>query len=201
MIGFIKGTLAEMLSDSVIVECSGVGFRIFVSGNIYSSGISEGEEIKLYTHMSVKEDSITLFGFLTRDDLNVYKQLLGVNGVGPKAAMAILSVMSADDLRIAVLTEDVKKISSAPGLGKKTAQKVILELKDKFDFTDIDSIAASAASESISIEADGVKDTIAALAALGYTQGEAARAVKKAAASTGSDDSEVLLKEALKFIF
>ena len=199
MIGYIKGTAEELNSDSVIVECQNVGFLIYVPGNYPYGKINPGDEVKLYTHMSVREDDISLFGFLTKEDLNTYELLLGVSGVGPKAAMGILSAMDADSLRLAVLTDDAASIARSPGIGKKTAQKIILELKDKLSLEDLQSVQ-SVTKESLK-ETDFSSDAAAALVALGYSNSESLKAVRKAAAETGSDDPEVLLKAALKKLF
>ena len=132
MIGFVNGEIEEMYDDRVLIDCGFMGYNIFVCGNVIES-CSVGEEIKLYTYLNVREDAMHLFGFLTKDELKVFKLLITVNGIGPKGALAILTIMTPNDLRYAVMTEDSKLISKAPGVGAKTAQKVILELKDKLD--------------------------------------------------------------------
>ena len=131
MISYIRGELAAQYEDKVIVDVGGVGYGIYMSAQSMSKLPPVGSEVKIHTYLNVKEDSMQLFGFLTVDDLNVFKLLIGVSGIGPKGGQAILSVLSPDDLRFAVMADDVKAISSAPGIGKKTAQKLIVELKDK----------------------------------------------------------------------
>lgn len=199
MIGYIKGTVEDLNPDSVIVECGNVGFLIYVPSNYPYGKLNPGDETKLYTHMSVREDDISLFGFLTKDDLNAYELLLGVSGVGPKAAMGILSSMDADSLRLAVLTDDSASIARAQGIGKKTAQKIILELKDKFSLEDLKSVKA-VTGEDVADKSYS-SDAVAALVALGYSNSESLKAVRQASAETGSEDPEVLLKAALKKLF
>ena len=148
--------------------------------------------------MSVKEDSISLFGFSNRDELELYKLLLTVNGVGPKAAMNILSAMSADEFKMSVLSSDYNKISKAQGIGKKTAQKIVLELKDKFDFEE--TIENTLSPEISTAVKDALSDTAEALAALGYSHSEAIKAARKAAENAPDADSSVLLKMALKYL-
>ena len=161
-----------------------------------------GSRVKIYTYTYVREDALGLFGFLTRDDLTVFKLLITVNGVGPKAALAILSSMTADELRFAILAEDAKAISKAPGIGPKTAKRMIIELKDKLDLESmIDNHGDSSTYAAGNTEAAAsVRDeVIMALTALGYSNTEAVRAVR---AVSGADemDSETLLKQALKKI-
>lgn len=133
MIAFIKGTVDSLSEGKMILESHGIGYELNIPASMFDAGIREGEELKIYTHMSVREDGISLFGFLSREDLEIYRMLIGVSGIGPKAALAVLSTLTADNLRFAVLSEDVQAIAKTPGIGKKTAQKLILELKDKFD--------------------------------------------------------------------
>ena len=129
MIAYIKGRIAEILEDRVILEAGAIGYNIFMPMASAEAVLRKGDEVKLHTYLNVREDAMQLFGFLTRDDLNTFKLLLGVNGIGPKAALGVLSGLTADELRFAVLADDVKTISRAPGIGKKTAQKLILELQ------------------------------------------------------------------------
>lgn len=131
MIGYLRGEVAAVSEGKLILDVHDVGFMISVTSKDASLMPSAGNEVKIYTHLQVKEDDMQLYGFLTQDDLETFRLLLNVNGIGPKAALGILSVFSSDDLRFAVLADDVKAISRAPGIGNKTAQKLILELKDK----------------------------------------------------------------------
>lgn len=136
MIAYIKGELAEVEENALIIESGNIGYRVFISTQTLSELPAVGAQIKLHTYFNVREDAMQLYGFLTRDDLEVFQLLLNVNGIGPKAALGVLSGLSADDLRFAVLTDDAKAIAKAPGIGGKTAQKIILELKDKLRLED-----------------------------------------------------------------
>ena len=198
MIGYIKGTVAEIYPDYILLECNSIGYRIFVTTSLISE-LSYDDEIRLYTYLSVKEDSLTLFGFRKRDELEAYKLLLTVNGVGPKAAMGIMSSVGAEELRYCVLTSDAKKLSKAQGIGAKTAQKIILELKDKFDFEDMFSDDKEPTS-SASLASGAMADAVSALEALGYAASDALKAVRKAAENDRGADSGDLLKEALKYM-
>ena len=136
MYSYIKGILTDMEEDLVVVEAGGIGYNIYTTGQTFRLLPAIGQEVKLYTYLNVREDAMILYGFLTKDDLRVFRLLIGVNGIGPKGALAILSVMTTDDLRFAVLGDDAKAIAKAPGIGAKTAQRVILELKDKLSLED-----------------------------------------------------------------
>lgn len=199
MIGFVNGEIEFIGDDQVLIDCGFMGYNIFVPGNVIDS-CRIGDEIKLYTYMNVREDAINLFGFLTSDELNVFKKLITVNGIGPKGALAILTIMSPNDLRYAILSEDSKLISRAPGIGVKTAQKVILELKDKLDIETIGDYSADGLSRStVSISSDIVEEAIEALTALGYSNSESTKAVK-ASDLSGCTSAEDIIKQALKNI-
>jgi len=207
MIGFIKGTIDEIGPDYVVIDNHGVGWVIYVPASLTDNDLRTGDEVKLYTHMAVREDAITLYGFYSRDDLDVFRLLLGVSGIGPKAALGILSSMTTDSLRFAVLADDAGAIAKAPGIGKKTAQKLILELKDKFKLDDAfekklahDNPAGAEGLPASGGSGTAMDDAIAALVALGYSATEALKAVRKVGPAE-SMDSEAILKAALKFIF
>ena len=203
MIAYIKGTVAEVLEDRVILEAGNMGYNIFMPMGAVEHLLHKGQEVKIHTYLNVKEEALQLFGFLTMDDLNTFKLLLGVNGIGPKAALGILSGLTADELRFAVLADDVKTISRAPGIGKKTAQKLILELKDKFNIQEALEMKAEH-TQTVSGEetdlTDVKKEAIEALTALGYSGADALRAVKKVEL-TPDMSVETLLKQALKNMF
>ena len=203
MIAYIKGTVAEVLEDRVILEAGNMGYNIFMPMGAVEHLLHKGQEVKIHTYLNVKEEALQLFGFLTRDDLDTFKLLLGVNGIGPKAALGILSGLTADELRFAVLADDVKTISRAPGIGKKTAQKLILELKDKFNIQEALEMKAEH-TQTVSGEetdlTDVKKEAIEALTALGYSGADALRAVKKVEL-TPDMSVETLLKQALKNMF
>ena len=203
MIAYIKGTVEEILEDRVILETGNMGYNIFMPMGAVEHLLHKGQEIKIHTYLNVKEEALQLFGFLTRDDLNTFKLLLGVNGIGPKAALGVLSGLSADELRFAVLADDVKTISRAPGIGKKTAQKLILELKDKFNIQEALEMKAEHVQMPGTGEADLTdikKEAVEALTALGYSGADALRAVKKVEL-TPDMSVETLLKLALKNMF
>ena len=163
-----------------------------------------GKEVKINTHLHVKEDLMQLYGFLTRDELRVFRLLIGVSGIGPKGGLGILSALGPDDLRFAVASNDVKAIQAAPGIGKKTAEKLILELKDKFDLQEAfeQKLAGNQAAAAVrqAGEPDAFQDAVQALTALGYSGTEALQAVKKVEITEGMD-SEAVLKAALKHMF
>ena len=201
MISYIRGELASIEADKVIVDVGGVGYGIFMPVQTMSLLPPVGNEVKIYTYLNVKEDAMQLFGFLTRDALAVFKLLIGVSGIGPKGGQAILSVLSPDDLRFAVMANDVKAISFAPGIGKKTAEKLIVELKDKLRIED--ALEHAASGEQIYVERSGgneiQSDAVQALVALGYGSTEALKAVKKVEITEVSTVEDVL-KQALKYM-
>ena len=202
MISYIRGTLAEKNEDSAVVEAHGVGYQIFVPVPVLSELPPLGESVKIYTYFSVREDGMSLFGFLSRQDLAMFKQLIGVNGIGPKSALGILSALRPDVLRMAGASDDAKTISWAPGVGPKTAQRIILDLKDKIRPEDV---LAGGLEESLAVpeEISGVgqagKEAVEALTALGYSAAEAAGAVKKVKI-TEEMTAEDVLKGALRHL-
>lgn len=200
MISYIKGELIEVLEDRIIIECQGIGYNIFVPMSVLDNLPMIGENIKIHTYMHIREDAMILFGFSNRDDLQVFKLLLAVNGIGPKGAIGILSTMTSDDLRFAVLGDDVQAISKAPGIGAKTAKKLILELKDKFKLEDaVELKTLHMIEKNDDRKSDKKSEAILALTALGYSKTEAVKAVSKV---TIIDDMEVedILKIALRHI-
>ena len=208
MIGYIKGILDSRYEDRVLVENSGIGYEVFVPGVELEHMPHAGEEVKLYTYLHVREDLMQLYGFLTRDACDFFKLLITVSGVGPKGALAILSTMDVDSLRFAILAADSKAISRAPGIGKKMAEKIILELRDKCDADDFLAVDCDGSSQVGSIggatgtdnSSEASKDAIEALVALGYSSTDAMRAVRSVVALDSSLDTETILKQALKVI-
>ena len=205
MINYIKGILSEVEDGFIVVEAHGVGYGIGVPATVLSELPPKGTEVKIYTYYSVKEDGQSLFGFLYKEDREIFKNLISVSGIGPKGAIAILSVLRPDDLRMAIITGDAKSISQAQGIGKRTAERVILELKDK-----IGSFAESfvngtgdvirgtaAAGTQAAFSAGPVSEAIDALTVLGYSRMEAGRAVG-AVSITEDMTTEDVLKLALK---
>lgn len=199
MISYIRGELVAIEEDKVILDVNGVGFGIYMPAQAMSMLPPLGEEIRLHTYMNVREDAMQLFGFLTRDDLKVFKLLIGVSGIGPKGGLSILSQLSPDDLRFAVMANDAKTISSAPGIGKKTAEKLIIELKDKLSIEDVlnkaveNETATTVTNAGNEIQAEAVQ----ALVALGYGSTESMKAVKKVLLDENTTVEDVL-KQALK---
>ena len=195
MITYIRGKLTEIEDGVIIVEAYGVGYEIMVPGSVLSGLPAIGNEVIIYTYQNVKEDALDLYGFNSKEDLKVFKLLITVNGIGPKAALSILSSITPDELRIAIISEDVKRIQSAPGIGAKTAQRLIVELKDKFDIEDVIYKQVSGADIALS---SGVRDEACeALTSLGYSASESLRAVN-GVEITEDMDSETVLKLALK---
>jgi len=198
MIQYIKGTLADTDGETVIIDNHGIGFQVHISGQTFEYLPEIGAEIKMYIYFQVKEDGFALFGFLTKDDLRVFRLLIGVNGVGPKGALAILSVLTPDDLRFAVTADDTKAIAKAPGIGIKTAQRVVLELKDKLKLTDAfgqkEELIKNPSHE---LEKGVRQEALLALTALGYSASEATQVLSGIEITPESDVEEVL-KLALK---
>lgn len=198
MIAYLKGTVTEVEKDSVILECRDIGYRVFMPASSLERIGRTGEERVIHTYLNVREDAMQLYGFLTKNDLSAFRLLLGVSGIGPKAAMGILSHFSWEDLSFAVLSDDAASIAKAPGIGKKTAQKVILELKDKLCLQEAfeEKLFSSEASQS-GKESGAAQEAVEAMVALGYGRSEALKAVRQAA-SEGDMDVESLLRAALK---
>lgn len=196
MFSYIKGTLEEIAEGFLVVDNHGIGYQIQTSAFVLDDLPSIGVEVKIYTYLHVKEDSMTLFGFLTKEELLIFQLLLRVNGIGPKGALGILSALSVDELRFAVLAGDAKAISKAPGIGAKSAQRIILELKDKLDITEV--LTDSGSVERTEPKEQTAKnEAVQALVALGYSSSEALSAVTKADVSPDADVEEIL-KASLK---
>lgn len=200
MISYIRGELAAVEQEKAIVDVGGVGYGIYMPERSLGLLPATGNEIKLHTYLNVREDAMQLFGFLTKDELEIFRLLIGVSGIGPKGGLNILSSLSGDDLRFAVLSGDVKAISKAPGIGKKTAEKLIIELKDKLNIEDMLHPETRAEAVEVSETAGEIQnEAVQALVALGYGSTESMRAVRKA--GTDFNTVEELLKAALKNLF
>ena len=197
MYAYIKGVLADVEEESVVVEAGGIGYRIYTTGQTFDYLPAVGEEVKLYTYLNVREDAMILYGFLTKDDLRVFKLLIGVNGIGPKGALAVLSVMTTDDLRFAVLGDDAKAIAKAPGIGAKTAQRVILELKDKLSLEEAFELKSEHVSRQNENGSSGVKNGAVCSEMPATFSSEALKALN-GIEITDDMDVETLLKAALK---
>lgn len=201
MYAYFKGKLAYVGEDSIILDVHDVGYRILLSPASIAYLPQLGEEVQLYTYTSVREDAIWLYGFLSHEDLEIFKKCITVSGIGPKGGMAILSVMDAEALRFAIISGDAKAIAKAPGIGTKTAQRLILELKDKISVEDtlvnreVNGIRMTAGTQDNNSE-----EAVEALVALGYSASDALKAVK-AVENAAEMDVEALLKAALKNMF
>lgn len=202
MIAFVSGQLENVTGNTAIIDVNGLGFEVQVSaqtaGELASQGT--GAAVKLYTYMIVREDQVSLCGFLSRDELNLFKMLITVSGVGPKGALSLLSAMTADELRYNIVSGDAAAISRAPGVGRKTAERVILDLRDKLKKNaDLNEGSASFMSGSVQKQENSAeRDAVDALVSLGYARQEAARAVAQAK-NDGAVGTEELLHKALAF--
>ena len=188
--------------DQIVVEASSIGYEIHVPLSFLEELPPVGEEVRIYTYLQVKEDALNLFGFRSRQDLKMFKQLLGVNGIGPKGALGLLSAMRPDDLRLAVISGDAKAISKAPGIGLKTAQRLILDLKDKISVEEIlmtDQEETGTTPVRTGGLPDAGKEAVDALTALGYSAMEATKAVRQVEI-TGQMTAEDVLKASLRHL-
>lgn len=202
MIAFVKGQIEDISEENVVVDVGNIGINIKISARTSSLIPGIGRQVKLFTYTLVREDALQLYGFLTQDDLFIFRKLITVNGIGPKGGLAILSVMSADELRFAILSGDAAAIARAPGVGKKTAERVILDLKDKISLEDtlIHKETQISGEDVLSTGDKARNEAVEALIALGYSSSDALRAVKSVEGGE-SMDVEKLLKLALKNMF
>ncbi len=197
MIAYINGTLERRAESYIIIETGGIGYQIFVSPATLAKLPRTGERVKVFTYFSVKEDGVSLYGFASAEEQEMFHKLLTVSGVGPKGALGFLSQLTPQEIILAIISEDVKTLSKAPGVGRKTAQRVILELKDKFKTEDALSLGEEVQGiVETSVGGDAKFEAIDAMTALGYSRSEAARAVNAVAAEGMS--TEDILKAALK---
>lgn len=199
MYEYIKGKYIGINKDYIIVENNGIGYKIFTSGATMSAMPKAGEEVQLYLEQIVREDFIGLYGFETKEELEMFKLLLGINGVGAKAALSLLSISRINNLKYAIITGDDKQLCKAPGIGKKTAGRIILELKDKLSKEDmiIDSEGLEEISGNNENYAIKMNEALGALLALGYSEKEAELALKKA---NKEESVENIIKECLRIL-
>ena len=191
MFAHFDGIVAEKTADSIVLDVNGVGYQLFVSGATLSMAPAVGERMKLYSVLNVREDAMELFGFYSREEKAMYERLRGVSGVGSRTALQILSSMSVRDLSLALVAGDANALTRVPGIGKKTAQRLVLELRDKVENSELTGSGASIAPRS---NASGPEaDAVAALVALGYSASEAARAVSRFAGQTEKSDELIFL--------
>ena len=222
MIAFLRGYVASVYDGAAVIDVNGIGYEVRVSGETVQRLAAAGRdtEVLVYTYTYLREDQIALYGFMSREDLELFRLLITVSGIGPKGGLALLSVGTADDLRFAIMTGDSKMIARAPGVGKKTAERLILDLRDKVAGMHDDSmlaIAAGAAGSSgwvslaaaggsgAAVNTDAASEAVEALSALGYSRAEATKAVRAAredAQKAGTDlsDTESILKAALRYL-
>lgn len=206
MINFVAGTLVAMGENSIVIDHQGLGLEILIPGTLLDMMPCLGTEVKVYTYFHVKEDGMQLYGFASERDKELYQQLITVNGIGPKGGLAIMGALSGNDIRLAILSEDAETIAMAPGIGPKTARKLILELKDKIDIESAIEDGLDHGERVVSV-ANGISpqnsgivtDAIGALTALGYSPTDAMRAVR-AVSLTEDMTVEQLLKLSLKNI-
>lgn len=203
MIAFIEGELAEKCPDGIVVDCGGVGYFIGVPVSLIGALPQVGSRVKIHTYLHVREDAMQLYGFASKKDLELFKLLLNVSGIGPKGALSILGSMTPEQLRMAIVANDAKVIAKSPGIGAKTAQKIILELSDKVNIEDMIDIAdapAFAAGDKAGATLSGVAaDVMLALVSLGYSNSQALAAVSAVSEADATDES-TMLKAALKNI-
>lgn len=197
MYSYIKGTLAEIAEGYIVIDNHGIGYQIQTSANSIDGLPPLGAEVKIYTYLHVKEDGMALFGFPAKETLQIFQLLLRVNGIGPKGALGILAALSVEELRFAVLAGDVKAISKAPGIGAKSAQRIILELKDKLNIEDLYTGMQTGPNSAPEKGSSARNEAVQALVALGYSSSEALSAITKAEVSQKADVEDIL-KAALK---
>lgn len=201
MYAYIKGIIADITEENVVLECNNIGYNINIPFSVAQRLPGAGSEVKIYTYTCVREDAFMLYGFLTKDDLWIFKKLITVNGIGPKGALGILSTMSADDLRFAIIAGDAKAISKAPGIGNKSAERIILDLRDKIDqyFTSDNSAIQVSAGGLSSVDNSMKNEAIEAMVALGYTATDAVKAINQISIDESMDSGDIL-KQALRII-
>ncbi len=199
MLHYIKGTLAMKMASEIVVEAGGLGYEITVPANSSVYLAHEGEDVTVYTAMMVREDDVSLYGFGDRTELDTFRKLITVSGVGAKAAIAILSAMPLNEVHQAIILEDAKSLTRANGIGKKTAERIVLELKDKFGSIEDVSVPHGVEIPAVSGSSDARTEAVNALIALGYTKGEAVNAL--AAVKETDLTVEEYIKQALKRLF
>lgn len=194
MIAFVRGEIAQVEADALVVDVNGLGYRVFATPNTIACARQLKGAVKLFTSYQVREDSAQLFGFLTEEERAMFGKLLGVSGIGSRSAMAVLSQLTIHELSAAVVTNDIAAIARAPGVGKKTAQRIALELRDKIDNAELTGFSGDAGAPPVA--GNAASDAIAALMALGYNSAEATRAVS--AAAKEAQGTEDIIRMALK---
>ena len=195
MYDYIKGIFKSIEKEYIVIECGNIGYKIFTSGSTISDMPAIDQPVKIYTHQIVREDFIGLYGFLTKEEISMFNLLISINGVGPKAALSLMSIANVSTLKYAIITDDDKLITKAPGIGKKTAQRIILELKDKINLGE--AIQEGTVINQIDIDNEKLSEAVGALMALGYSDKEAEKALEKA---DRSKNIEEIIKQCLKIL-
>jgi len=177
MIHCLNGVIINKRADEIVVSCSGVGFRVFTTAGVYAATGKAGDEVFLFTHLVVKEDAFELYGFLTEEELQCFKMLTGVSGIGPRSGLSVLSLYTPPQVELAIASGDHKAFSACSGIGQKLAQRIVLELKDKVGtFVSDDAVAVVAAGRDVT---DNKREALAALVTLGFSTAESAAALAK----------------------
>ena len=179
MYAYIKGSLEEKLKDSIVVETGGIGYKIYVSEQTMDKLGELGEKVKIYTHYHVREDSISLYGFLSNEELKMFELLIQVSGIGAKTAIVMLSNISPSEFAIAVISNDIKTLTKIPGVGSKSAQRIVLELKDKLKTEDAISKNTEDLPTDNTVDNEKVEEATQALQILGYNKGEVKKVIEK----------------------
>ena len=197
MYAYIKGTLEEKTKDSIVVETAGIGYKIFISEQTMEKLGELGEKVKIYTHYHVREDNISLYGFLSNEELKMFELLIQVSGIGAKTAIVMLSKITPSEFALAVIINDIKTLTTIPGVGSKSAQRIVLELKDKLKTEDaISKEEISQATTTANNE--NIEEAIQALQILGYNKGEIKKVIEKLKVKNIS--TEEIIKLALKHL-
>lgn len=192
MYAYFIGDVTELENDNLILEVNNIGYNIKVSKRTSEALINMPSQVKIFTYTNVREDAFILYGFLSKDELKMFKKLITVNGVGPKGALAILDIMSVNDISLAIIAQDAKSLSKASGIGGKTAERIIIDLKDKVNIEESFSKVSTASS-------DNSNEAMEALISLGYSASDALKAIK-ACSFTKDDSVEDIIKQALRKI-
>ena len=199
MIAYLRGRVLTTTAETVIVDVNGVGYELYCTGSVFRK-LTVGAVTELYTYLQVKEDGITLFGFDTPQEKELFLKLISVSGVGPKLGISILATLSADDFALAIATADVKRLSSVKGLGKKTAEKIVLELHGKISAAEVlgasgDDLTPSASTPAANAKLSAAdEEAVSALMGLGFTRAESTQAVKKARDNGAATVEQIIMK-------
>lgn len=203
MISRLRGIIAENNGDSVVLDVNGIGFEVLVGAQTAALLSGAGsEDVTLYTYLYLREDAMVLYGFPSRDELSLFRQLITVSGIGPKGGLSLLSSLGADDLRFAILSGDAKTLSKAPGIGRKTAERLVIDLRDKmqsFPVSGTENAAEAVDTGALTEEGTAAADAVEALTALGYARLDAVKAVKQAG-KDGAQDTQSLLSRSLRYL-